>query len=370
MKIRITGIWAASFCVVLWATCCVHAEDALTIQLPLERQVKQRDEQDQAKVTISGMIEGTADIIEARADLSPGATRGESVNWTAIARDNELHERKFTGEMSLKAGGWYTISVRARRGEDVIGEGMIKKVGVGEVFVTAGQSNSANFGKPRQVAKDDRVVYYNGKTYVPARDPIPGGCGDGGSLWPILGDRIAKSQNVPVCFRSASLTWTSVGNWMPGVECVQHIGKSWWLYKNLSQCVGEFGENGIRAVLWHQGESDSLARTPAETYCKRLNTIIESLNRDAGYKVPWFVAQASFHPGSKEPQEKEVAKGQQFLWERGFAHKGPVTDDLGQEYRSDGVHFNQLGLTTHAERWFEALAARYGWRTGSPIGHK
>ena len=75
-------------------------------------------------------------------------------------------------------------------------------------FITAGQSNSANHGKPRQKAKDDRVVYYNGKSFVPAKDPIPGGSGSGGSVWPILGDHIVKSQQVPVCFSSASLTWS------------------------------------------------------------------------------------------------------------------------------------------------------------------
>jgi len=361
MKIRIAGMWAASSCVVLWATCCVHAGDVVTIELPLEGQVKQRDKQDQANVTIPGMIRGVADIIEARADLNPGATQGKSVDWTAIAKDNELDGGKFTGKMSLDAGGWYIVTVRARRGENVISESKIMKVGIGDVFVTAGQSNSANHGKPRQAAKDDRVVYYNGKNFIPAGDPIPGGSGGGGSPWPILGDRIAQSQQIPVCFRSATLTWTQVKNWLPPETR---------LYKNLVKCVGEFGPGGVRAVLWHQGESDSLARTPAETYCKRLNTIIESLNRDAGYKIPWFVAQASFHPGSKEPQEKEVAKGQQLLWERGFAHKGAVTDDLGQEYRSDRVHFNQLGLTTHAERWFEALAAEYKWEARSSNSRK
>jgi hypothetical protein len=361
MKTRIARVSAASVCVVLWATCCIHANDALTIQLPLERQVLQRDKQDQANVTISGVVKGGADIIEARADLSPGATQGKAVDWTAIAKDNELVEGKFTGKLLLKAGGWYVVTIRARRGKDVIAESQVMKVGVGDVFVTAGQSNSANYGKPRQAARDDRVVYYNGKNFIPAEDPIPGGSGGGGSPWPILGDRIAQSQQVPVCFRSATLTWTEVKNWLPPETR---------LYKNLVKCVGEFGPGGVSAVLWHQGESDSLARTPAETYCKRLNTIIESLNRDAGYQLPWFVAQASFHPGSKQPQEREVAKGQLLLWERGFANKGAVTDDLGQEYRSDGVHFNQLGLTTHAERWFEALAATYKWNAGSSNGRK
>jgi hypothetical protein len=344
--------WAAICCAVFLATGSVFAEDALTINSPVERQVTQRTEEDRADITVAGVVQGPVDVIEAKADLGQGATRGKAVDWTVIAKSSAIAEGKFSGKLSLEAGGWYVISIRALRGKEVIATSKIMKVGVGDVFITAGQSNSANYGKPRQAAKDDRVVYFNGNSFVPAKDPIPGGCGGGGSPWPILGDQIVKSQQMPVCFRSASLTWTAVQAWMPPETR---------LYKNLVKCVGEFGQGGVRAVLWHQGESDSLAKTPAETYCGRLKTVIESLNKDAGYDVPWFVAQASFHPGSKAPEEEEVAKGQQLLWQKGIAHKGPVTDDLGMEYRSDRVHFNQLGLTTHAQRWFDALSAEYKW---------
>jgi len=356
MKISSMRPWAALCCAVFLATGSVFAENALTINSPLELQVTQRTQQNQADITISGVAQGPADAIEARADLATGITHGKAVDWTAIAKGPAIAEGNFSGKLSLEAGGWYVVSIRALRGKDVIATSKVMKVGVGDVFITAGQSNSANFGKPRQAAKDDRIVYFNGSSFVPARDPIPGGCGRNGSPWPILGDRIVKSQQIPVCFRSASLTWTQVKNWLP-----PHTK----LYKNLVKCVGEFGKDGVRAVLWHQGESDSLAKTPAETYCDRLKTIIESLSKDAGYDIPWFVAQASFHPNSKAPEEEQVAKGQRLLWQKGIAHKGAVTDDLGQEYRSDKVHFNQLGLTTHAQRWFEALAAEYKWKTDS-----
>ena len=360
IRIRSMITVAAFCCAVLLAVCPVHADSAVSISAPLELQVCQRNDKDQASVVIAGVLSKGADVIEAKADLASGVESGEVVGWTRIAKGKHIANGKFTGRMSLKAGGWYTITVRARRGEEVVGVATIKKVGVGEVFVTAGQSNSANYGRPRQAAKDERVVYFNGKSFVPAKDPIPGGCGGGGSVWPIVGDLVAKSQRVPVCFRSASLTWTEVKNWMPGVK-----HKKWTLYDNLVKCVGQFPKSGVRAVLWHQGESDSLAKTPATTYCNRLKTIIESLNKDAGYDLRWFVAQASFHPGSKEPEEKEVAKGQQLLWEKDFAKQGPNTDELGQEYRSDRVHFNQKGLSAHAERWWKALAAEYKWKTES-----
>ncbi|MCP4450351.1 MAG: hypothetical protein GY809_02740 [Planctomycetes bacterium] len=324
----------------------------LTIQSPVERQVIQRNGENGAHVVVSGVIEGDADFVEAKAELSAGAERGKSVGWTVMARGGDIDERAFFGKIALEAGGWYRVSIRARLGEEVVAQSSIMNVGVGDVFITAGQSNSANYGRPRQAAKDDRVVYYNGNNFVPALDPIPGGCGNNGSVWPLVGDLLVQTQKVPICFRSASLTWTQVAHWMPGARLGDFM-----LYDNLVACVNAFGKYGVRAVLWHQGESDSLAKTSAETYGSRLKTIIESLDKEAGYEIPWFVAQASFHPGSKASEEKEVARGQQGLWERGIARRGPVTDDLGEAYRSDGVHFNQLGLTTHAERWFKVLCA-------------
>lgn len=333
------------------------ANVSLTLTSPVSCQVFQRGKADQAAILVEGTLADNADVIEAMADLAPGATRGTPVKWIAITPGGQKVAGKFTGRLTLPAGGWYQLRVRARMGNRMIAEQSVDKVGVGEVFVTAGQSNSANFGNPPQKAKDQRVVYFDGKAFAPAQDPIPGGCGGGGSPWALLGDRIATSQQVPVCFRSASLNWTEVKAWLPPET---------ELYKNLASCVRAFGKDGVRAVLWHQGESDTLVRTSAETYCERIKTIVAALTKDAGYPLPWLVAQASFHPGSQAPAQTEVAKGQQLLWSETGCFEGPVTDDLlGAEYRHDGVHFNQKGLDKHAERWFDALGRAFQWDTNS-----
>ncbi|MCE9609904.1 MAG: hypothetical protein K8R23_06815 [Chthoniobacter sp.] len=350
-------LWLPLGLALLAADATTYAEDAqaaLNLTSPISRQVFQREAADQADVVVTGIVSAKADVIEAQAVLAPGALRGKAAQWVAVTPLGQKVEGRFSGHFTLPAGGWYQVTVRARVGGRVVAEQTVDRVGVGEVFVTAGQSNSANFGNPQQSAKDERVVYFDGKGFVPAKDPIPGGCGGGGSPWALLGDRIAASQQVPVCFRSASLNWTEVAAWLPPETP---------LYKNLATCVRTFGKNGVRAVLWHQGESDTLVNTSAETYAGRVKTIIDALNKDAGYTLPWVVAQASFHPGSQAPAQEQVAKGQQLLWAQGTCGKGPVTDDLlGTEFRHDGVHFNQKGLATHADRWFEALSATFKWK--------
>jgi len=95
------------------ATCCVYSEDAMTVTSPRELQVNQRDQQNQADVIIAGTVKGDAEIIEARVELSPGVTNGKAVGWTTIAKGDEIDKGNFAGKISFRAGGWYTISIRA-----------------------------------------------------------------------------------------------------------------------------------------------------------------------------------------------------------------------------------------------------------------
>lgn len=334
------------------------AEDGrqtLALSSPLERQVFQRGADGLGQVAIAGSLPTGVEAVEARAVLAEGAPRGKTVDWSIVTKIKTApshEEGRFSGRLPLSSGGWYRLEVRARKGEQTLGQATVEKVGVGDVYVTAGQSNSANFGQVRQAAKDDRVVYFDGKAYVPARDPIPGGFGGGGTPWPLLGDLLAKQCKVPICFRSSTLTYTPIALWLPDAKHNQ--------FPTLVEQVKQLGPRGVRAVLWHQGESDSLAKTTAEQYRDRLTQVIQAMRKDVGYDVDWFVAQASFHPGCGKPQQEPVAAGQRLIWKSKVAFVGPVTDDLlGKEYRSDGVHFTEKGLQAHAQRWYEAIVRQY-----------
>ena len=329
----------------------------LTLVSPSERQVFQRDSHEEASVLVSGTAPAGARVIEAMAQLSAGAKRGRNVDWMVIAEADGIKDGRFGAHLKLASGGWYTLRIRARSGDRVLAETKIERVGVGDVFITAGQSNSANFGQVKQAAKDSRVVYFDGKSYQPAKDPIPGGFGGGGSPWSILGDRLAAEWNVPICFRSATITYTDVAQWTPA--WARESGHKSSQYEVLLERTKQFGPRGVRAVLWHQGESDSLAKTTAEQYRDRLTQAIEGMRKDIGYPVDWFVAQASFHPDCSKQNQQPVAEGQKLIWESKVAQPGPVTDDLsGKEYRYDRVHFSEKGLQEHARRWFTAITKK------------
>ena len=325
---------------------------ALPLTSPLESQVFQRSDKDAGKIHIACKLPSGADALEAKLTLVDEKSGGKAIAWTGVKIESTTGETA-NAVLPASSGGWYKLEVRAKKGTDVLAQASVAKVGIGDVFVTAGQSNSANFGQKRQSAQDGRVVYFDGKSYVPARDPIPGGFGGGGTPWPLLGDLLVAKWNVPIAFRSSTLTYTPVAEWLPDAKNNQ--------YPTLVERTKQFRSPGVRAVLWHQGESDSLASTTAEQYRDRLTTVIRSMRKDIGYDVDWFVAQASFHNASKREQEKRVADGQKLLWESKVCFPGPVTDDLlGKENRYDGVHFSEPALKVHAQRWFEVLDKQYG----------
>ena len=100
------------------------------ITSPTTLQVFQRTADDQADVIIQGTLSGPADTIEAKAELVEGATRGKQTEWVLIADKDDLSRGTFAGELSLQAGGWYTITVRAQKGAQIVAKTTIDKTGL------------------------------------------------------------------------------------------------------------------------------------------------------------------------------------------------------------------------------------------------
>ncbi len=328
--------------------------DTLTSSSPKARQIIQRNAANHADVRVAGNWSGTASRIEARAIVMPGFTNnGVSTDWVVIV--DAPTNGPFSGTLpNVAGGGWYRIEIRAvDAATNVLLSAAVDRVGVGDVFVTAGQSNAACYGSPTQRPTDDRVSTLTLSTgaWRLATDPQPdnsGGMGTGGSAWPILGSLLAQSNNVPVGFVGVAYGGSALSQWLPpGTP----------FFRNLTNALRAVGTNGARAVLWHQGESDSLASTTANTYAQQLSNIVTQSRVVAGWAVPWGIAEVSFHPSATRAQEEPVAAGQRrCTYSLSNSFRGPRTDDLNLEGKlSDTVHFNVAGLTDHARQWANAL---------------
>jgi hypothetical protein len=349
--------------VMLMALSAARPDSYTGLHFPLERQVFQRDATESAEVAVSGTAPAGTVIVEAKAGLDRGL-RGKATDWIILAQGNQIQDGRFSGKVRLATGGWYSLKVRFRKSPDdiaILGEDSVNHVGVGDVFITAGQSNSVNYGKPRQQSAETLSVYFDGKQFTPAADPIPDAVGDGGTPWPILGDMLSRSSRAPVCFRSATVNWLRVREWVPGASSGN--------IERLVERTKWFGPAGVRAVLWVQGEADAGRPdfTPAAQYEKEAAEMITFSRQKLGWPVDWFVAGNSFCPLHGEVDSKEgiaaVLKGQKALWDTGVAFRGPYTNDLVGDvsYRHDGIHFGPRGLLAHAERWYAVLSNHYQW---------
>lgn len=331
--------------------------ESIAFSSPRVRQIIQRNASNFADIRLQGSLtlSNIAARIEARAVVMPGTTNnGVSTDWVVIV--SAPTNGAFSGVLSnVTAGGWYRVEVQAVDATtNVLVSAGADRVGVGDLFVTAGQSNAGCFGDPAQTPTNDRVSAYTilSSSWQFAVDPQPnnsGFVGTDGSAWPILGSMLVESNQVPVGFIGLAYGSTAVADWSPGTPN----------YQNLTNVLVRFGTNGVRAVLWHQGESDSLAATSAATYSQQLSNIILLSRNAAGWSVPWGIAEVSYHPASTPAAEEPVAAGhRQVAFSTTNCFLGPRTDDFhmeGEVNLSDGVHFNATGLADHAQQWANVL---------------
>jgi len=339
-KRQASSYFGPVFKVLTSAATALNTASPLSVTQPTERAIFQRNQRGMAEVPVAATIkDGQADTVEVRA--LDRQTKATVKDWA-----------KVTAGMKLTLPtGWYQFEFRAMKAEAAVATATVERVGVGEVFVTCGQSNSANYGGPQQKAQDDRVSSCNFQNglWQHGDDPQPGASGGGGSPWALLGDHLVKKYDAPVGFICLGVGSTMVSYWTP-------TGKG---YPRLQQALQLTHEHGVRAVLWHQGESDSIAGTSAENYAKMLGAAITQSRKDAGWDVPWGVALASFHPAKEATAERQAAvvEGQQkVIATVPGVFQGPETDSFHTRgLLKDSVHFNAQGLAAHAQGWADAL---------------
>ncbi len=318
----------------------------LTVLEPRHLQVYQRRSRTDGAIVVRGNVQRNADQVLVR-------IRGESLEgplpdvWQPIPVFGTTHA--FDAELPVPAGGWYDVDLRAIGGERLVAKTCVERVGVGEVFVGAGQSNSTNSGEQRIAQETGLVATFSGGHWESGSDPQPGVHDGtrGGSFWPAFGDAMARRYHVPIGIAATGHSGTSVFQWQRQSD----------LYRWLMVRLNQLGLSGFRALLWHQGEAD--AGYGANAYYKGLKALIEWSRYDAGWRFPWFVAHASYH-SPREPLHLDVRAGQSMVWASGLALPGPDTDGLAAPFRDldgQGIHLNPDGLRRHGQMWADKAAA-------------
>ena len=273
----------------------------MSITIPYEKSVFQRNTNNIGNIHITGILDKDADKVEGR--LVPRFNNsGTATDWVTV--DDQIDGLSFTGSIEGK-GGWYKLELRSILNGNIIASRSVEKVGIGEVFVIAGQSNAQGDGASPNApgANDERVLafepnYFNKLTYdydnFPLALPIDkftnvlgntniGPTGYSPWCYAELGDLLVNKLNVPIMFYNTALSGTSSENWVNSIYGVDtyHIrtGKLFQRYmpyhglrRTLHSLITIYG---IRAILWHQGESDAAINLHEQTYFENLQTIIQ-----------------------------------------------------------------------------------------------
>ncbi len=320
------------------------SEPKLEVFSPQAYQVFQRSSLAQGMILLNGHTTLPADAIRFRitGDSIDGPLSGK---WQAVPLVRAT--RAFSASLPVAAGGWYTLQVQALKEGEVIAESQVEPFGVGEVFVGAGQSNSTNSGEIRTQQKSGMVASFSGTNWQLADDPQLGVAdhSQGGSFWPAFGDAMFERYRVPIGVAATGYGGTSVNQWQPDGD----------LFPWMMTRVHQLGPRGFRALLWHQGESD--VEMPSDEYFDKLRHIILSSRKEAGWYLPWFAAQASYHNPEK-PSFASVRTAQKKLWDERIALEGPDTDTLSGDRRDlggTGIHFSPKGLLEHGRLWAELV---------------
>jgi hypothetical protein len=354
----------------------------IRITSPTDRAVYQRDVTGQTTISVSGTYSQPLDRVEVRAvPVVPG--QGIGTEWTTL--QNAPGGGTFLGTLRLQ-GGWYTLEVRGIANEAIAGRDVVARMGVGEVFLIAGQSNAQGLrDNPGPSATDDRVNYIvydntvNSLFDPPAptfaqltSDAVIGPRGQTAWMWGLLGDRLTRKLNVPVLFINAAWDGTAVRNWTEsaaGKPTSNVFGGFNYPpampYANLLMATRYYANLlGARAILWMQGESDNFAKTSTQEYARDLQLLINTLSGDTGKRITWVIARTSRLTNTSPA----VIAGQNQVINTPFnsTYPGPETDELFVP-RPDGIHFYGLeGLTILANAWNNSLNTTF-FSTVTPL---
>ena len=305
---------------------------------------------------------------------------GDGTPWTRSDVDVAA-DGTFETAATVAGGGWYRVEVRLLGADGVLAEAFVEPVGVGEVFVVAGQSYACSCHEAVTTVADPtgRVVAQSPEQpgWRVAHDPQPGikdrvdaqtmaelmemldgldlryPFGDRspylGSIWPTFGDHLVDLLGVPVAMVNVAVGGTLVRHWQPGGQ----------LWTNVCDAVRLAGDH--RAVLWQQGESDAAEKTPPEEYVAALVGLREAVVAATGQDRPWLPAKSTHHPTGERPPELElpIRAAVDEVWRLpGFA-PGPDTDRLrGPDYRAGwwrGAHFTGKGQRAAGLMWAAAV---------------
>ncbi len=253
---------------------------------PQDWQIIQRDEKDKGAFTIRGTwLTAEKDFsIQARlVDEQTNAPAAAHLDWQDANLD--LAKSQFTLTLKdIPAGGLYRLETRLRRpyaGDKRAMRGdCIHHLGVGDIYIVAGQSNASGTGKGAATDGPELGVHLfaNDEKWKLAIHPLEDATGTlhpatvtgvfhGHSPWLAFAKRVKSKTGIPIGLIPTALGGSPISMW------VKDTGEPAELFDNMMDMADKAGGR-VAGILWHQGESETWAG-PIEKYPERFRAFVD-----------------------------------------------------------------------------------------------
>jgi hypothetical protein len=258
--------------------------------------------------------------------------RRGSGTWR-LKKDGVIVAENSDGRFVNVPVGWYDLVLM-----DGVVEADSIKIGVGDVYVVAGQSNAVS---PRQPLTHPLPTPASGKVIL--SDKYGKGFDsfiDAGVTEPVTGVAwlfagIALNRPYPVMFVNVAAGNTSCWDWANVLG--ERLFRAWAVYQP-------------RAILWHQGESECTSPPRTDSYAM-MDALILSLRQVT--TTPWVMAyNSTSYPGPGGGHWPIRGAQDQIIVRWSHVYEGPDTDRI----RVPGeVEFLGDSMRQHGELWATRL---------------
>ena len=247
---------------------------------------------------------------------------------------------------------------------------MVHHVAVGDLYVIAGQSNSAGFGKDMVYDPPELGVHLlrNSGRWDIATHPMNDatatvhpanreGWNPGHSPWLTFAKMVKRETGIPVGLVQTALGGSLLSEWLPG-------GK---LYANMADIIASAG-GAVRGVLWYQGCSDT-SFPQCGTYLDRFNCFVNALRDAVGDpNLPFITVQISRYVAGGPDETGDLAWSIVREAQRQAAQQIPgvwLVPSMDCTL-SDAIHISAVSNMALGERAGRiALARLYGRRSAA-----
>ncbi|WP_127585267.1 sialate O-acetylesterase [Paenibacillus koleovorans] len=297
---------------------------------------------------------------------------GTIVPWQRC--DEMLPERGWRTELrGIPVGGLYRIETslqpdnRVKDNTWALRGDMVHHVAVGDLYVIAGQSNAAGYGRgPHNDAPElgIHLLRHSGRwdlathpfnestnSVHPLNRETPN---PGHSPYLAFAKQVKRETGMPIGLLVTALGGSPLRRWNTEEE-----GD---LYDNMLRIIGAAGGK-VRGMLWYQGETDCMKTDCSQTYYARFVRTVERMRCDLGDTLPIFTVQLNRYTGAPGTDEDDRAWGRVREAQRHVAasidriYVVPALDCM----LSDPIHNGPEGNMVLGERLANAaLAAVYG----------